>query len=111
MSDEENSNADEHANMEDRIVFHLHKLLKKEVNRSFQKKSKQELTALSAEACSGNLEEMTASAVKRARKSDAQLKKVGNQKQWKHKQDVLDEIERKRKRRTRKKKNLLTVRN
>ena len=82
--------------LEDRIVdkisVNLQNTIKEEVRRAMES-SKSELAELSAEACNGSMEELTATAAKKARQMEPQLKKVGNQKQYKYNQELLDEIE------------------
>ena len=77
----------------DGVMANLRECIKDEVKKALQA-SKREITQMSAEACSSAMSDLTAKAAKAARMSDdKKLKKKGNQKQFKHNREVLDEIE------------------
>ena len=91
-----NSTSNSEASIEDRIVdrltTNLREQIKAEVTQAFQA-SKRELSELTTEACSSSMTELTAKTAKAARLNENKLKKVGNQQQYKHNQNVLEEIE------------------
>ena len=74
------------------ITDNLQQSIKDEVRRAFLA-GKREIAEISAEACSSTMEELAASAAKKARPMEPPLKKVGNQQQYKHNQALLEEIE------------------
>ena len=74
------------------ITASLQQTIKAEVAKALAN-SKEELTALSAEACSSSFDDLTSHAAKKVKLMAPNLKKVGNIKRYEHNQKVLEEIE------------------